>query len=122
MKALVMPPLVESPRYTVFDQRPDIGDEKIYAFAEPRGSVALSSGSASVFADVLNELEELSWFSGDAGYKFAAQRFKDEICRPERDLDVIRRRWIAVRAAATINRDFGLVERTERLLQAMRLA
>jgi hypothetical protein len=73
-------------------------------------------------ADVLNELEDLSWFSGDAGYKFAAQRFKDEICRPERDLVVVRRRWIAVRAAATINRDFGLVERTERLLQAMRLA
>ena len=111
MKALEMPPLVRSPQYTVSGQARVIDDEKAYVFAGPRA-----------FADVLNELEDSSWFSGDAGYKFAAQRFKDEICRPERNLDVIRRRWIAVRAAATINRDFGLVERTERLLQAMRLA
>jgi hypothetical protein len=99
-----------------------MSDENVYGFAGPEGSVALESGAAGALNQLLEELEILSWSSGDAGFKFVADKFKVEISRPHRDQDAVSKCWKALQAAAIINGALGLVERIGSLLRAMRLA
>jgi hypothetical protein len=100
-----------------------MSNENVYGFAGPQGSVALRSEAAPTTAldQLLEELEVVSWSSGDAGFNFVAQRFKLEISRPNPDHETVRKCWKALRAALVFNGAWGLVERIESLLRAMPL-
>jgi len=99
-----------------------MSNENVYGFAGPKGSVAIGSEAATALGQLLEELEVLSWSSGDAGFNFVAHRFKVEISRPNPDRETISKCWKALQAAAIFNGALGLVERMESLLRAMRLA
>jgi hypothetical protein len=99
-----------------------IDNENVCGFAGPKGSVAIASVAETALDQLLEELEVLSWSSGDAGFKFVAGRFKVEISRPDPDHETVSKCWKALQAALVFNAALGLVERLESLLRDLSLA
>ena len=99
-----------------------MSDENGYVFVGPKGSVAIGSVAETALDQLLEELEVVSWSSGDAGFKFVADRFKVEISRPNPDPETVSKCWKALQAALVFNGALGLVERIESLLRDLSLA
>jgi hypothetical protein len=97
-----------------------MSEENFKGFAGPKGSVAIESEAETALDQLLEELEVLSWFSGDAGFRFAVQRFKVEMSRPDPDHETVSKCWKALQAALVFHAALGLVDRIESLLRAMR--
>ena len=76
-----------------------MNDENAYVFVGPNGSVAIGSEAETALDQLLEELEVLNWTSGDAGFRFVAQRFQVEISRPDPDHETVAKCWKALHAA-----------------------
>ena len=97
-----------------------MSDEDVYVFVGPKGSVAVGSVAETALDQLLEELEFLSWSSGDAGFRFVARKFQVEIRRPDPDHETVSKCWKALQAALVFNGALGLIDRIESLLRAMR--
>ena len=95
-----------------------MSDENAYVFVGPKGSVAIGSEAETALDQLLEELEVLSWTSGDAGFRFVAHRFQVEISRPAPDHETVSKCWKALQAALVFNGALGLIDRIESLLRA----